>query len=222
MKKTYPALLILFLLFASTKFYSQSNTSRTGVIDSLAGFNYNGALEHANEMKTDKEKAFFLNYAKRTYKITKYNLYPQKNTNSNTDGYTAKSGNNSTYQGPQPAGCSNIDFESGNTTGWTVTGDNAIVTSGTDPYGGFPKVYPGGTASLKLNDDNVSGSKTVFSSQATRVIPVTAANSQFQLHFAFVLLNFPHPANAAATFNVYFLNSSNTTVSCASIIEILL
>ncbi|HWY11428.1 MAG TPA: hypothetical protein VN026_08890, partial [Bacteroidia bacterium] len=212
MKKINSILLILFLLFISAKFYSQRTTNGSAVVDSLAGFNYLGAKEHADEMKTEKEKLFFMNHAKRTYKIAKYNLYPQKSQNgysSNAKGIDA-----STYQGPQPAGCTNIDFESGNTSGWTVFGDNSIVAAGTDPYGGFPKVYPGGNYSLKLNDNNTSGSKTTFSASATRVIPVTASNSQFQLHFAFCILNFPHPANAAAIFKIYFLNASNTTVSC--------
>src|SRR3954471_22098295 len=134
MKRTNPTLLILFLLFASTRFYSQKNVNGSAITDSLQGFNYKGAMEHANEMHTDKEKAFFLNHAKRTYKIAKYNLYPQKNTN--TGNSAAKGIDGSTYQGPQPAGCANIDFESQNTSNWTVTGDNAIVTGGTDPYGG--------------------------------------------------------------------------------------
>jgi len=59
--------------------------------------------------------------------------------------------------------CNNLDFEEGNFNGWTcqtginsgypagswtgslpVTNRNTIETGGTDPYGGFPKVAPGG------------------------------------------------------------------------------
>ncbi len=218
MKKYFTlSALALFVFAFNFKMLSQ-NSKQVSVTDSLAGFDFKGALEHANEMKTDKEKNFFLNHAKRTYKMQKYGLYPnKKGLDSNKHNYNltnAKGGNNSIMQGPQPAGCTNVDFEAGNTTGWTVTGDFSIVTAGTDPYGAFPKVYPGGTASLKLNDDNISSSKTGFVSQATRVIPVSAINSNFQLHFAFCILNFPHPSNAAALFQVQFFDPSNNLLSC--------
>jgi gliding motility-associated-like protein len=197
---------ILSLIFSGLFFFGFSQSKKS--IDSLSGFDYVGAMEHAGHMNTDKEKKFFLDHAKRTYKISKYDLY-----------HTASSANakppsgNSVMQGPQPAGCNNVDFESGNTTGWTVTGDNQIMTGGTDPYGGFPRVFPGGTASLRLNDDNTTG-KTTFSASATRVIPVSPTNNQFQLHFAFCLLNFPHPGNAAANFGVQFFNSANQPLAC--------
>lgn len=178
-------------------------------IDSLAGFDFIGASEHASHMKSDKEKFQFLEHAKKTYKVSKYNLY-------HSAASTQKGpGNNTIQQGPQPAGCTNIDFESGNTTGWTISGDNQIQTTamGNDPFGGFPRVRPGGNFSLRLNDNNISG-KTTFTAQASRVIPVSPTNNQFQLHFAFCLLNFPHPGNAAALFKVEFFNAANQQLSC--------
>lgn len=191
--------------------------SQKKAVDSLAGFDYLGAAEHAGHMKTEKEKFQFMEHAKRTYKISKFDLN-NKNTaiNISANGTVSKGpGNNSILQGPQPVGCSNIDFESGNTTGWTVSGDNQIQTTamGNDPFGGFPKVRPGGNFSLRLNDNNIAG-KTTFTAQASRVIPVTAANNQFQLHFAFCILNFPHPGNAAALFQVQFFNAANQQLAC--------
>ncbi len=211
-----PILSVIILLLISILGFSQRITVGSNHSDSMSGFNYLGAMNHTKEMKTDIEKFNFLNHAKRTFKIQKYDLYPQA-SGGNAANTNAKPGDgNSILQGPQPAGCSNIDFESQNTTGWTVTGDNTIVTGGVDPYGGFPRVFPGGTASLKLNDDNISGTKTTYSAQATRVIPVTAVNSQFQLHFAFDILNFPHPSSAAAIFYVSFFNAANTLLTCPS------
>jgi gliding motility-associated-like protein len=177
--------------------------------DSLAGFDVAGALEHASHLKTSTEKNFFLEHAKRTYKIKKYNLYPVPNNSGAISNSKPPVGGIGVLQGPQPVGCANVDFEQGNTATWNVQGDFTVMNGGTDPYGGFPCVYPGGTTSLKLNDDNVSGTKTTFSASATRTIAVTNANNQFQLHFAFCLLNFPHPGNFAATFKVEFFNSSN-------------
>lgn len=169
--------ILLFGLGISLGVMAQRKT-----VDSLAGFDFIGASEHAGHMKSDKEKFMFLEHAKRTYKISKYELYKSNFTTEN-----AKGPGNSTLQGPQPAGCTNIDFESGNTTGWTVNGDNQIQTTamGNDPYGGFPKVRPGGNFSLRLNDNNIGTSKTTFTAQASRVIPVSPSNNQFQLHFAF-------------------------------------
>lgn len=203
---------VLFLLAMTNFGFAQRNSHPVAQTDSMIGFNYLGAMTHAKVMSTDKERFEFLKHAKRTFKIQKYDLYPQAIADPTA---TAKSGNNNgTLQGPQPVGCANVDFESQNTTGWTVTGDNAIMTGGVDPYGGYPRVYPGGTASLRLNDDNISGTKTTFSAQASRVIPVTAANSQFQLHFAFDILNFPHPSTDAAIFYVQFFNAANTLLAC--------
>src|ERR1035441_8360241 len=44
------------------------------------------------------------------------------------------------------AACTNLDFETGTTSGWTTTGNTLITTAamGNDVYGGFPQVYPGG------------------------------------------------------------------------------
>ncbi|HPX46294.1 MAG TPA: hypothetical protein PK626_07915, partial [Bacteroidales bacterium] len=79
--------------------------------------------------------------------------------------------------------CNNLDFEEGNFTGWTcqtginngypagswtgslpVANRHTIVTGGTDPYGGFPRLAPGGgTYSVKLGNDGVGA-------QAERII----------------------------------------------------
>ncbi len=158
--------------------FSQNKKS----VDSLTGFNYAGALEHASHMSTDKEKHDFMDHAKRTYKVSHSDLNKKGNTlniGRTGDAFVTydpigsfnKPDPNNIMQGPQPIGCSNIDFEAGNTTGWTVTGDFAIMSGGTDPFGGFPRVFPGGTNSLKLNDNNITG-KVNFSATASRVIPV--------------------------------------------------
>jgi gliding motility-associated-like protein len=212
---------ILSVLFVSLSILGFSQARKS--MDSLAGFNYEGALEHASHMKTDKEKKDFLDHAKRTYKISEYKLAPHNSLNIGRNGQAYSSydpaganlhpGPNTIMQGPQPTGCTNIDFEGGNTTSWTVAGDFVVTSGGTDPYGGFPKVFPGGTNSLKLNDDNITG-KVNFQANASRVIPVSAANNQFQLHFAFCILNFPHPSNAAAVFQVQFFNAANTQLAC--------
>jgi hypothetical protein len=72
-------------------------------------------------------------------------------------------------QGPQPANCTNIDFESGNTTSWVTSGLTQVVSgAGLDPNCGFPMVYPGGNSSLKISGDwTVPGSGACFCTSST-------------------------------------------------------
>jgi gliding motility-associated-like protein len=206
-----------------------------GPIDSLAGFDYVGATEHARHAKTDLQKRDMIDHAKRSYVDGKFNLYLQDQlTNPNGErssadfyknqAYAATNkgpGMNTVSQGNQPVGCTNIDFEANNTTSWNIVGDFQIMNGGTDPFGGFPCVFPGGgNYSLRLNDNNTSCSgtnkKVNFKANATRIVPVTSLNNQFQLHFAAVILNFPHPANAAANFKINFYDQNNNLLACPS------
>ncbi|MCX8080042.1 MAG: gliding motility-associated C-terminal domain-containing protein [Bacteroidia bacterium] len=76
------------------------------------------------------------------------------------------------------------------------------MTGGTDPWGNFPRVFPGGNYSIKIGDDWANtcycNNLGICNSFARRQINVTPANNLLQLHFAFVVYNFPHtPADAA-------------------------
>lgn len=211
--------------------YSQSKIT----IDSLAGFDFAGALEHASHAKTAQQRMEMMAHAKRSYIDMKFDLYNQsKRSNPNNESfnegqtnylnYLTNNANNkgtvgNTYQGPQPAGCNNVDFEANNTSGWTVTGDFAVTSgAGLDPFGNFPVVFPGGLHSLQLNNNNTSctgpNAKVNFGASCTRTIAVTPANNQFQFHFAVVILNFPHPAFAAANFQVNFYDQNNNKIAC--------
>lgn len=209
------------------------------IVDSLAGFDYIGSHNHAGHAKSEMAKHHMMEQAKRAYINAKYNLNNENQiTNPNGERSSAEfyqnvkngsankgPGNNNTMgQGNQPVGCSNIDFESNNTNGWTLTGDFSLMSGGTDPYGNFPRVYPGGgNFSLRLNDDNVNattcsppGSKSTFSASATRTIAVTPLNNQFQLHFAMVVLNFPHSSMDAARMKIQFFDQNNNLLACPS------
>jgi gliding motility-associated-like protein len=213
----------------STLLLSQSKAP----VDSLAGFDYVGSMHHASHAKTDQQKHEMLQRAKRTYIDGKYNLYNQNQiTNPNGERSSAEyyanvkngnanrgSGNTTLSQGNQPVGCTNIDFEQNSTATWSVTGDFQVMNGGVDPFGGFPCVYPGGgNYSLRLNDNNTSCSgpnrKVNFHALASRTVAVTPLNNQFQLHFAAVILNFPHPANAAANFQINFYDQAGNKLAC--------
>jgi gliding motility-associated-like protein len=226
-------LLSIASLSLSTIIMAQSK----GPVDSLAGFDFIGSHNHAGHAKSDMQKHHMMEQAKRNYINNKYKLHNQDQiTNPNGERSSAEyyakvkngtlnnrgPGNNTMSQGSQPVGCTNVDFEANNTSGWTLTGDFQLMSGGTDPYGGFPCVYPGGgNYSLRLNDDNVNattcsppGSKSTFSASATRTIAVTPVNNQFQLHFAMVVLNFPHSSYDAARMKINFYDQFGNLLAC--------
>jgi hypothetical protein len=213
--KTKKILIIGFVLsFFQFKFFAQ--------IDSLEGFDEEHAWAHIKHLKTEEEKRAAFEKIKRNWIKRKYNLFP-KNPENNSFNFSQKLGDNNQdiLQGPQPSGCNNIDFEAGNTTGWTMSGFHQVVNSGVDMWGGFPMVYPGGNYSLRLGTDwgvgcncNSSPMGPFCTSQAQRVIPVTAANAQLALHFAFVVYNYPHLPSEAAYIEITLLGPSGNQLSC--------
>ncbi|MCA6438194.1 MAG: gliding motility-associated C-terminal domain-containing protein [Bacteroidetes bacterium] len=210
-------------------------------VDSLEGFNHKHAWEHTIKLSTDYEKKQMYETIKRNWIKRKYNLFPKVDNpalNSTSGlGNINSFGNkpagpstttNSVFQGVQPAGCTNIDFEAGTTAGWAITGVSQLMTAGTDPYGGFPRVFPGGgTTSLRLSNDWASAQGGCFcttalppaggnfcTSQASKIINVNALNNQLQLHMAMVVLNFPHGANDAAFIKVDILDQNGNPTPC--------
>jgi gliding motility-associated-like protein len=126
----------------------------------------------------------------------------------------------------------NIDFEYGNFTNWFLDTGNCcpintpyqtgalanrhVITSGTgtDPYGGFPIVCPGGTYSLKLGNDNVG-------SQAERAryyvhVPAGASNYHLIYRYAVVFEDPNHTAAQQPRFEVRGYDSTTgNPIPCA-------
>lgn len=214
-----------YLILKLSIFIFVINFSLKAQVDSLNGFDENHALEHIKNVIDEKERLSFLNQIKRNWIIRKYNLRPYQNVNLNTSKLINQG--NEILQGPQPAGCNNVDFEAGNTSGWTMTNTSGgsgyfqVVNSGIDMWGGFPMVYPGGNYSLRLGTDWAVGCSCTSSSMgnfcnstAQRVIPVSAANAQFALHFAFVVYNFPHSPSEAAYVEIKILDQNGNQLPC--------
>ncbi|MDI9339375.1 MAG: gliding motility-associated C-terminal domain-containing protein [Sediminibacterium sp.] len=110
--------------------------------------------------------------------------------------------------------CENIGFEKGTTEGWNINGDFALVNSGTDPHAGFPKVFPGGGRySIQLNNHTTSG-KMQFKSLAKRTLQVSPTASRLNIHYALVLLNYPHDSSVAAKFRIRLRNSLGEVIPC--------
>ena len=88
---------------------------------------------------------------------------------------------------------------------------HTIETGGTDPYGGFPKVAPGGgTYSVRLGNNGTGA-------QAERLIfsfIVGPEDTNFIYKYAVVFEDPGHPENEQPYFELQILNSQNQIISC--------
>ena len=135
-------------------------------------------------------------------------------------------GTGTIFAGP----CTNIDFESGNMSGWTRTcgfhplynatgccpnpnGQQTIMTgTGLDPFGLFPVVFPGGNFSLRLGNSGVNG-------QADRISQtffVTAANANFTYRYAVVLQDPGHNVSEQPAFVIEMVDSLGSQIPCTT------
>lgn len=133
--------------------------------------------------------------------------------------------------------CTNMDFETGNTTGWTINTNTTLILGNSCNPGGFSNVATtysvlsngyidpymptmpinsqfgpttNGTKFLKLNDHTPGGNMQ----QLTQSFSVTTSNNLFKYAYMFVTYaNAGHGCCDDAFFNIRFLNSSNQTIN---------
>ncbi len=135
------------------------------------------------------------------------------------------------------AGCTNLDFGTGDFTGWTGTDGNivcasanafcpnyliassglpspqhTIVTTGTDGCGAFPVVFPGTNYSVMLGDGTNSGAA---GGTLEQTFSVGAANAQLVYHYAVVIQNGGHQPSQQPFFSVDIFDQNNLPVQCA-------
>ena len=186
--------------------------------DSLLGFNDLAARQQAAMADAPKwEKLLQISYMKRKYINTKYSI----------GDYQKVYGQNPTIQ----AACTNVDFETGNASGWTITeGLNtnsltqggccgsasarfSVVGVGVDPaIPALPTVPPGGgNFTLKIGDGVITGG---YSVRARQTFAVTAANSVFIYRFAVALEDGSHVCSSQPFFNISFVDGSNNPIPC--------
>jgi gliding motility-associated-like protein len=183
-------------------------------IDSLAGFDFNHVNAHLSNINDPKLKKEKFERIKRNWIKKKF----YSNIIENQNFQTYKLSNNNVFQGNQPPQCTNIDFENGNFNTWTVQ-NCQIVSGGNDPWGNFPRVFPGGNFSIKIGNDWANTCDCtnggICTSFARRQINVTPANNLLQLHLAFVVYNFPHTPADAANITLRIRNPiTNTYFTC--------
>lgn len=214
----------LYIADYSNYIIRKVNTS--GIISTIAGnatFGYSGdgglataaQLSSCNSIKLD----------------TPGNLYIADWSNNRIRKVTATSSVSST--------CNNLDFEAGNTSGWTLNSGNingvnlpcdtcpshpggvakvvnssttyGPCVSGIDTLGGFPVVAPnGGNYSLLLNDISTGGKIEAIK----QTFLVTSSNAYFTYRFAAVLQDGAHPATDQPYFNAEVLDQNGNVISC--------
>ncbi len=142
-------------------------------------------------------------------------------------GNVAPSGNRLIAPNTQ-AGCTNMDFEAGNISGWTSTSSNGKVastaTSGQDnlvpaisrtySIGVIPPASPNvGTSALLDAINGVSNEWLQLSQNFT----VSNLNANFLFYVAIITANAGHACGQNPRFQVSITNSSGATIPCSSI-----
>ncbi len=125
--------------------------------------------------------------------------------------------------------CTNLDFETGNLTGWTAStgynplynaigccpnsGGAQLITTGaaTDPCGGFPIVCPGGNFSLKLGDNNTGG----IADRIEQTFLVTSNNAFFTYKYAVVLQDPGHAVANQPKFEIQLIDQNGNNIPCS-------
>ncbi len=107
----------------------------------------------------------------------------------------------------------NLDFENGNTSGWTLSGFGTITNSGTDASVGIQKVYSGsGNYSFCLGNSPTSTAYTLEYKNYT----VTNNNASFIYHYAVVLNDGGHSVSDQPYFDIYIYDKNNNKIQCAT------
>lgn len=177
-------------------------------------------IAYSNKLNlTDAERNEFLQ-AKRKASF-------QKNVSTTLSNITTKPNGNDPNQ-LQAIGCNNIDFEAGNSTGWTLSsgfhpifnpngcclnpgGQQLVVTgTGVDPFGGFPLVAPGGNFSMRIGNSGTGGE----ADRIQQTFFVTAANANFTYKYAVVFQDPGHVATEQPAFVVEMFDTTNTAIPC--------
>lgn len=129
--------------------------------------------------------------------------------------------------------CRNEDFEYGSLAGWNgftgcnssysscsggccptsgiVNGRHAIVSSGTDQFGGFPRVFPGGNHSVRLGNKSAGGQ----AESLTKSFVVTNLNKIFTYHYAVVLNDPGHTKEKQPFFEIVMLDENGGVIPCS-------
>jgi len=220
--------------------------------DTLSDFDFKTLLDRA-DVKTfaPQELLEFLHHEEAAFVRKKYSLPVQRPVMLMSRKFPVF---------PLASSCNNADFEDGDYTSWTgnvgcnenslnpltitspgvnTLGTNSgvptcswhtLVTTGTDPYGGFPMLDPGGGSyACRLGGSNVNLSNAdggcgnagidpigAFGETLEQTFLVTPANSMFTFNYAVVLNDGGHPNTQEPYFSANVYDASNNLITCLS------
>jgi gliding motility-associated-like protein len=200
--------IILIALFSAQTLKAQT--------DSLAGFDEPAVMEEIRQMGIPQSDIpGYLQYRKQEYIGIKYGTWNQRIANPPVQPQTP---------------CTNMDFETGNLSGWSgtygtnpgctptcvntgmIAGRHTIMTgAGLDPCGGFPVVAPGGSFSVRLGN-NINGGQA---EQLVQTFTVTVPTFVYQ--YAVVMQDPGHNAVDQPYFQVEMFDSLGLPINCANI-----
>jgi gliding motility-associated-like protein len=217
-------LFVSFLVFASSANFAQKKTLPPDT--SHFNFSYWNALADKYHY-TPSEREEWLKGQKNIYVQEQLHEHEDVNFDSlvwiNHDSRQIGGGNSITA-GP----CTNIDFEAGTMAGWvrstgfnpltnvtgccpTANGDQTIMNGGVDPYGNFPRVWPGGgNNSLRLGSTAIGGR----ADRISQTFFVTPANANFTYRYAVVLNDPGHTLAQQPRFTSEILDTLGNQVPC--------
>ncbi|HRG00347.1 MAG TPA: gliding motility-associated C-terminal domain-containing protein [Bacteroidia bacterium] len=223
MKKILLSIFLLAFVFNITK--AQMLSAYNFSQDSLAGFN------ETSFINSQVSQGISGNKLKRNIFIAKKEfIYEKYFHNHNNDNMIWKT----TQTNSVNPGCTNVDFESGNLSGWTVSsGSNSNSTTmagccltpggltsvingvGTDPnVSAISLVSPfGGNKIVKLNDQT-AGAKA---QRIAQTFQVTSSNAVFQFAYCGVLEDASHTCVDQPYINISIKDSTGATISCPKI-----
>ncbi len=135
--------------------------------------------------------------------------------------------NNYNPQNLSAASCVNIDFESGNLSGWTTSsgfhpifnplgccpnigGQQTVVSGGIDAAGGFQRVAPGGNFSLLLGNNQTGGK----ADRIEQTFLVNSTNANFTYRYAVVFEDPGHTTAQQPSFQIEMLDSTGSQIPC--------
>lgn len=226
MKKFLLSIFLVALLLSANVLKAQLISNGSDIHDSLSGFN------EAKFITSQVSLGISGNKLKKALSIAKKEFVYEKyfhHHNSNMVWKTVQT----TSVNP---GCTNMDFEAGSFTGWTITqGTNnnsttmagccpnttgivsaVIPGSGNDPICGglLPLTSPfGGTNIARINDANTGA----VVERLAQSFNVTSSNAIFQLAYAGVLENASHSCADQPFINISVIDSAGNVLACPKI-----
>ncbi len=218
---------LLFILVIVGGCLSSFQAQKLKVLPDTSHFNYAYWNALADKYHyTEAERAEWLKGQKEIY--IREQLHQHEDVNFDNLVWISENGKTIGGASINAGPCTNIDFETGTMAGWVRStgfnpltnvigccpnpnGDQTIMTGGLDPFGNFPRVWPGGGgASLRLGSTAIGG----IADRISQTFFVTPANANFTYRYAVVLNDPGHTVAQQPRFTSEIIDTLGNPVNC--------